>query len=48
MVWVHINSVATLKIASAPIARGKHKLRVEYYDLVGYAELRVEVVKRSR
>lgn len=30
----------------APIARGKHKLRVEYYDLAGFAELRVDVVKR--
>ncbi|HTM30209.1 MAG TPA: NosD domain-containing protein [Vicinamibacterales bacterium] len=35
-------------IDRAPIARGKHKLRVEYYELTGYAELRVEVVKRQR
>jgi hypothetical protein len=30
----------------APIARGQHKLRVEYYELTGFAELRVDVVKR--
>jgi nitrous oxidase accessory protein NosD len=30
----------------APIARGRHKLRVEYYELSGFAELRVDVVKR--
>jgi nitrous oxidase accessory protein NosD len=35
-------------IDRAPIARGKHTLRVEYYDLTGFAELRVEVVKRAR
>ena len=29
-----------------PIARGRHKLRVEYYELTGFAELRVDVVKR--
>ena len=35
-------------IDRAPIGRGKHKLRVEYYELTGYAELRVEVVKKQR
>ena len=30
----------------APITRGKHKLRVEYYELTGFAELRVDIVKR--
>ena len=30
----------------APILRGRHKLRVEYYELTGFAELRVDVVKR--
>ena len=35
-------------IDRAPIARGKHKLRVEYYELTGYAELRVDIVKRQR
>jgi PA14 domain len=30
----------------APITRGKHKLRVEYYELIGFAELRVDVVRR--
>jgi hypothetical protein len=35
-------------IDRAPIARGKHALRLEYYELTGYAELRVEVVKRQR
>ena len=30
----------------APITRGKHKLRVEYYDLAGFAELKVDVVRR--
>ena len=30
----------------AALARGKHKLRVEYYELTGFAELRVEVVRR--
>jgi len=32
----------------APIARGRHKLRVEYYELTGFAELRVDIVKRGR
>jgi nitrous oxidase accessory protein NosD len=30
----------------APITRGKHQLRVEYYELTGFAELRVDVVRR--
>jgi nitrous oxidase accessory protein NosD len=30
----------------APLTRGKHKLRVEYYELTGFAELRVDVVRR--
>jgi PA14 domain len=33
-------------IDRAPIARGKHTLRVEYYELTGFAELRVDVIKR--
>ncbi len=33
-------------INRAPIARGRHKLRVEYYDLTGFGELRVDIVKR--
>lgn len=35
-------------IDRVPITRGRHKLRVEYYDLTGFGELRVEVVKRLR
>jgi nitrous oxidase accessory protein NosD len=33
-------------VERAPITRGKHKVRVEYYELTGFAELRVDVVKR--
>ena len=33
-------------VDQAPITRGKHKVRVEYYELTGFAELRVDVVKR--
>jgi len=32
---------------TAPLASGRHHLRVEYFDLTGFAELRVEIVKRS-
>jgi parallel beta-helix repeat protein len=35
-------------IDRAPITRGKHTLRVEYYELTGYAELRVDIVKRRK
>ncbi|MDH5314931.1 MAG: PA14 domain-containing protein, partial [Gemmatimonadota bacterium] len=29
-----------------PLASGRHRLRVEYYQVDGWAELRVEVLKR--
>lgn len=35
-------------IDRATIRDGRHRLRVEYYERTGFAELRVEIVKRSR
>ena len=32
-------------VDEAPIAAGRHALRVEYFEHVGWAELRVEIVK---
>jgi hypothetical protein len=31
----------------APLAAGTHRLKVEYFELTGFAELRVEIVKRA-
>jgi len=31
---------------TAPLSPGKHHLRVEYFELTGFAELRVEIVKQ--
>jgi nitrous oxidase accessory protein NosD len=31
---------------SAPLSAGRHHLRVEYFELTGFAELRVEILKR--
>jgi hypothetical protein len=33
-------------VDEAPIAGGRRKLRVEYFERTGWAELRVEVVKK--
>ncbi|MEO8449128.1 MAG: right-handed parallel beta-helix repeat-containing protein [Gemmatimonadota bacterium] len=35
-------------VDSAPLASGKHDLRVEYYQVDGWTELRVEIFKGSR
>jgi len=32
-------------VGEAPIGAGRHALRVEYFEDVGWAELRVEIVK---
>jgi parallel beta-helix repeat protein len=34
-------------IDRVPLTRGRHQLRVEYYELTGFAELRVDIVKRA-
>jgi parallel beta-helix repeat protein len=31
---------------TAPIAGGRHRLKVEYYDMTGFAELRFEILRR--
>ena len=31
---------------TAPVAAGRHHLRVEYFELTGFAELRVEILRR--
>jgi hypothetical protein len=33
------------RVDNAPIARGRHSLRVEYYQIDGWAELRLEIVR---
>ena len=33
-------------VDTAPLEGGRHHLHVEYYELTGFAELRVEIVKR--
>ena len=33
-------------VDEAPISAGKHQLRVEYFERTGWAELRIEIVKR--
>ena len=33
-------------VDTAPLEGGRHRLHVEYYELTGFAELRVEVIKR--
>jgi hypothetical protein len=33
-------------IDTAPLASGRHKLKVEYYELGGFAELRLEILRR--
>jgi parallel beta-helix repeat protein len=35
-------------VDTAPLGAGRHRLRVEYYELTGFAELRVEVAKEGR
>jgi hypothetical protein len=32
-------------VDEAPIAAGRHALRVEYFELVGWSELQAEIVK---
>jgi hypothetical protein len=32
-------------VDTAPIAPGRHELRVEYYQVAGWTELRVEIVR---
>jgi hypothetical protein len=36
------------EVALGPIGPGRHRLRVEYYQVDGWVELRVEIRKRTR
>ena len=39
-------SVHESRVREVPLSAGKHDLRVEYFQGDGWAELRVEIVKR--
>jgi hypothetical protein len=33
-------------VDEVPVAAGRHRLKVEYFELGGFAELRVEILRR--